>query len=167
MLPDYLKPGLDVVFVGLNPGTRSALLGHYYAGRGNQFWPFLFESGFTDRRLKPEEDALILNYNLGLTDMVKRSTPGVGDLSPGEFRTNFQALKEKIREALPRIVCFNGKSGYGVILNRPCTYGLQEEGLSGVPVYLAPSTSRALPIPRDRKLEYYLELRTLIDRKPG
>ena len=53
-LPDYLKRGLDVVFVGFNPGERSAHIGHYYAGRGNQFWNFLYESGLVPERLRPE-----------------------------------------------------------------------------------------------------------------
>ena len=79
VLPDYLKAGLKLVFVGFNPSLRSAELGHYYAGRGNQFWPFLFEVGLTDRRLTPEEDHRILDYEIGLTDIVKgRATRGVG-----------------------------------------------------------------------------------------
>ena len=32
-LPDYLKPGLEVVFVGINPGDYSASVGKYYASR--------------------------------------------------------------------------------------------------------------------------------------
>ena len=38
-LPDLLRPGLDLVFVGINPGERSASAGHYYAHPGNGFWP--------------------------------------------------------------------------------------------------------------------------------
>ena len=37
-LPDYLAPGLKVVFVGFNPGETSARRGHYYAYPGNRFW---------------------------------------------------------------------------------------------------------------------------------
>jgi TDG/mug DNA glycosylase family protein len=50
-LPDYLRPGLKLVFVGFNPGERSARIGHYYAGRGNQFWNFLYESGLVPEML--------------------------------------------------------------------------------------------------------------------
>ena len=42
-MPDYLAPGLDVLFVGINPGRRSAATGHHYAGPGNHFWPLLYE----------------------------------------------------------------------------------------------------------------------------
>ena len=33
-LPDLLSPGLDLVFVGINPGSYSAAKGHYYAQTG-------------------------------------------------------------------------------------------------------------------------------------
>jgi G:T/U-mismatch repair DNA glycosylase len=44
-LPDYLRKGMKMILVGANPGERSARVGHYYAGRGNQFWPILYGSG--------------------------------------------------------------------------------------------------------------------------
>ena len=45
-LPDYLRPGLDVVFVGLNPGCYSAQVGHYFAFKPNRFWSALSASGW-------------------------------------------------------------------------------------------------------------------------
>ena len=165
LLPDYLRPGLDIVFVGLNPGTRSARVGHYYAGRGNQFWSFLFEAAFTDRPLAPEEDALILSYNIGLTDLVKRSTPRAGDLANAEFRSDFPLLRSKIGRVRPRIVCFNGKIGYEKAVGHRYHYGLQGHQLEGVPVFLAPSTSGSLPMRRSDKLAFYRELKALTDRR--
>src|SRR5256886_10084579 len=38
-LPDYLAPGLRLVFVGINPGTRSVVRGHYFSSPNNRFWP--------------------------------------------------------------------------------------------------------------------------------
>ncbi len=43
--PDYLAPNLRVVFCGTAAGNRSAEVGHYYAGPGNEFWPLLYRSG--------------------------------------------------------------------------------------------------------------------------
>ena len=37
-LPDYLKEGLDIVFVGLNPSIYSVTEGHYFANPRNRFW---------------------------------------------------------------------------------------------------------------------------------
>src|SRR4029078_11167447 len=44
-LPDLIVPGLEILFVGINPGMKSARVGHYYAGLGNLFWRCLHESG--------------------------------------------------------------------------------------------------------------------------
>ena len=49
VLPDYLLPGLCLVFVGFNPGRRSALVAHHYAGRTNQFWRLIHDAGITPR----------------------------------------------------------------------------------------------------------------------
>lgn len=46
-VPDYLKNDLDIIFVGFNPGVRSGALGHHYAGRNNQFYNLLYESGLS------------------------------------------------------------------------------------------------------------------------
>ncbi|MCZ6631892.1 MAG: mismatch-specific DNA-glycosylase [bacterium] len=164
MLADYLKPGLDLIFVGFNPSLRSAQIGHYYAGRGNQFWPFLYEAGFTDRQLAPEEDHLILDYRMGLTDIVKgRATRGIGDLDGEDYSDGFPVLQEKVRRLRPRFVCFNGKSGYGKLVGKRCEYGLQEELFEGVRLFLAPSTSGALPMLRAEKLAYYCDLKAVLD----
>ena len=80
-LPDYLRPGLDLVFVGINPGTRSAATGHHYAGPGNHFWPLLHEAGFVSEPLTYREDARVIEWNIGLTNMVARSSPSISDLT--------------------------------------------------------------------------------------
>lgn len=166
VLPDYLQSGLDLVFVGFNPSLKSAEIGYYYAGRGNQFWPFLFEAGLTDRLLTPQEDAQILDYNIGVTDIVKgRATRGIGDLTGNEYVLGFEVLREKIQRYGPRVICFNGKSGYVKVIGGKRAYGLQDEMLEGAKLFLAPSTSGALPMPRAEKLSYYKELKSLIDRE--
>ena len=164
VLPDYLRVGLNLVFVGFNPSLKSAEVGYYYAGRGNQFWPFLHEVGLTDRLLAPREDATILEYNIGLTDIVKgRATRGIGDLTDGDYVSGFELLRKKMRRYRPRVICFNGKSGYAKVMGGKRDYGLQEEMLEGAKLFLAPSTSGALPMPRVEKLRYYRDLKSFVD----
>jgi len=168
VLQDYLRVGLDLVFVGFNPSLKSAEVGYYYAGRNNQFWPFLYESGLVDRLLTPEEDRLLLDYDIGVTDIVKgRATRGIGDLKDGEYVDGFEVLKEKLRTYQPKVVCFNGKSGYVKALKKKCEYGLQDETLEGAVLFLAPSTSGALPMPRAEKLAHYVALKNLVDNVKG
>lgn len=168
VLQDYLQPGLDLVFVGFNPSLTSAEVGYYYAGRNNQFWPFLNESGLTDRLLKPEEDRLLLDYGIGVTDIIKgRATRGIGDLKGDEYVDGFDVLNKKLRKYKPRVVCFNGKSGYVKVVKEKRDYGLQDERIEGAVLFLAPSTSGALPMPRAEKLAYYVALKNLADDVKG
>jgi len=94
-LPDYLQPGLKVVFVGFNPGERSARIGHYYAGRGNQFWNLLYESGLVRQRLRPEDDHRILEFGLGLTDVVKRWSRSSSSLRAIDYKKGIPAVDER------------------------------------------------------------------------
>ena len=79
-IPDVLGPDLDVVFVGINPGLWSGAVGHHFARPGNRFWKALHGSGFTDRLLSPLEDASLLERNLGLTNLVARTTATAAEL---------------------------------------------------------------------------------------
>jgi mismatch-specific thymine-DNA glycosylase len=43
-LIDRIGPEVRILFVGINPGLRSAATGHHFAGHSNRFWKLLFES---------------------------------------------------------------------------------------------------------------------------
>ncbi len=158
-LPDYLRPGLDLVFVGINPGLRSAATGHHYAGPGNHFWPLLHESGLVPEPLTCEQDARVLEWNIGLTNMVPRASRSLSDLSPAELRAGAEALRRKLLACQPRVVCFNGKRIYEVFSGRRCGFGLQPDRLDGTIVYVMPSTSaRTASHQRPDKLRFFREL---------
>src|ERR1700721_2571391 len=84
-LPDYLRSGMKLIIVGCNPGDRSARVGHYYAGRGNEFWPLLYDSRVIPELLDHREDKRMIEFGIGLTDLVKRPTRGVEELKREEF----------------------------------------------------------------------------------
>src|SRR5437773_1698329 len=71
LIRDVLAPGLRVVFCGTALGKRSAQVGAYYAGRGNQFWRTLHEVGLTPVVLRPGEYPRLLEFGIGLTDICK------------------------------------------------------------------------------------------------
>ena len=162
-IPDYLQPGLRVVFVGFNPGTRSAAVGHYYAGRGNLFWPLLYESGLVSEPLTYTDDHRVLAFGIGLTDLVKRSTPSSADLSAAEARAGALVLRDKLLTCAPRVVCFNGKGVYTWYVQRPVALGLQEEHIGHAPVFVVPSTSaRNGRVHREEKAAYFHALCHLV-----
>lgn len=81
MLPDLLKPGLNVVICGTGAGAHSAAVGHYYAGRGNRFWRTLAEVGPTAELLTADRFERLLEFGIGLTDLVKMASGSDRDLA--------------------------------------------------------------------------------------
>ncbi len=86
---------MKLIVVGCNPGDRSARVGHYYAGRSNAFWPLLYESGVLPEELNCKDDKRIIEFGIGLTDLVKRSTRDHGrDRARGVCRRAHRAFAE-------------------------------------------------------------------------
>ena len=163
-LPDYLRPGLDVVFVGINPGLASAAQGRHYAGPGNHFWPLLYEAGFVPEPLTYEDDWRALDFAIGLTNLVERPSRGSGDLSRAEMAAGAARLREKLRRYRPRVVCFNGKLIYEAFAGRRCEFGLQAERAEGALVFVMPSTSaRTAAYQRLDKLRFFRSLKRIVD----
>ena len=164
-LVDHLRPGLDLVIVGINPGTRSAAAGHHYAGPGNHFWPLLYESGLVTEPLTAFDDARVLEWGIGITNMVARPSPSITDLTLDELREGARILRRKLLRVRPGVVAFNGKRIYEVFAGRNgATFGVQPETLGGVPIFVMPSTSaRTAAYQRAQKLAFFRSLRTLVE----
>ena len=108
MLGDLLTPGLQVVFVGTSVSETSARLGHYYANPTNKFWPLLDATGLTGNAgLTSDRDHEILDYRLGLTDLVKAvSASSDARLAAGDF--DVEGFLGRLNDCRPQIVAFNG-----------------------------------------------------------
>ncbi|MCY4416900.1 MAG: mismatch-specific DNA-glycosylase [Chloroflexi bacterium] len=115
-LPDYLRPGLDIVLIGLNPSAYSVRMGHYFANPRNRFWAALSASGLVGREVGPEDDATLLELGIGLTDLVKRATPQASGLNAADYRRDAPRLKARIVNASPTIACFHGLTAYRAYL---------------------------------------------------
>jgi double-stranded uracil-DNA glycosylase len=144
-LPDYLALNLKLLFVGINPGLRSAIAGHYYANPQNPFWQLLHEAGLTPVRLRPDEDSRMPDFGYGLTDIVKRPSQGASDLRSREFVDNRQRLLAIVRRYRPRAVCFNSKTAFEGFFGKGVFngFGPQHATLEKSPVFVIPSTSPA------------------------
>lgn len=109
-LVDVLEPNLICVFVGTNPGIRTATAGHAYAHPSNLFWKLLHSSGCTDTRLRPEQDVdLPRLYAMGNTNIVERPSKDAAELSKAEMAAGTLILEEKFRKYRPEAVCIVGK----------------------------------------------------------
>jgi TDG/mug DNA glycosylase family protein len=163
LLTDLLAPNLDVVFVGINPGLKSARVGYYYAGPGNLFWRCLHESGLTPVLLRPEEDQRVLEFGIGITDCVPRPSRTASEVRRGEFRDAAPALTAKIELYRPRVVCFNGLTGYRGAIDPEGQLGLQETKLAGAIVLVVPSTSAAnAGFSREERVEWFRQLAAVV-----
>src|SRR3954469_9588536 len=102
MLGPILAPNLRVLFVGINPSLRSAEVGHHFARPGNRFWAALHDAGLTPRRLRPDEDASLPLYGLGVTNIAERPTRDAAQLSPrgaARRRGRARAHRPRLRAA--------------------------------------------------------------------
>ena len=162
-LPDYLRNGMKLVIVGCNPGDRSARVGHYYAGRGNEFWPLLYESGVLPELLEHRDDKRMIEFGIGLTDLVKRPTRGIDELQSVEFAEGRIVLSQKLGQYAPQVIAFNGKTAYERFAQRPCKLGLQKGQLYGARVFVLPSTSGKNAIGHSAKLRYFRQLAKLVE----
>ena len=167
-LPDYLQEGLGIVFVGLNPSEFSVEVGHYFANPRNRFWAALNLSGLVDREVGPEDDAGLVRYGIGFTDVVKRPTRQGSGLNTGDFRRWAPVLKAKLLKYSPRIACFHGVTGYASYLkhaegiSEKAVLGLQTPRIGASQVFVAPNPSPAnAQYSLDDLVAWYHELRDL------
>ncbi len=137
-----LADGLRVVFVGVNPGLSSAATGHSFHHAGNRFWPALHRAGFTPRRLRPDEDRLLLEWGLGITSVARRPTSGTAQLTRGELIAGGRDLADRIRAARPQWLAMLGVTGYRVAFGVPgAQIGPQPGTLAGARVWVVPNPS--------------------------
>lgn len=160
-LDDIIEDGLDVLFCGYNPNPLAVESRHYYARKANRFWEDLHEAGFVPRVLRgPDEDLLILEHGLGLTDVIKRPTPNIDGLTAADFRAGFARLHGLLERHRPRVLCFNGLG----LLERWRRWGGAPEGVT---VFAVPSTSPRNNGRRAERLAAFRELRALVEALGG
>jgi TDG/mug DNA glycosylase family protein len=145
-LDDRVGPGIVVLFVGINPGVRSATIGHHFAGFSNRFWKLLYESRLVPELLHAEDDQRLLEFRYGITNLVARPTPGIDTLRPAEYVEGLAALKAKARRWKPPVVAFVGvtlfRSVFSIPGARAVTLGLQRhERFEGARVFVLPNPS--------------------------
>ncbi|PLR82398.1 G/U mismatch-specific DNA glycosylase [Bacillus sp. V33-4] len=163
-IPDHLKEGLDMIFVGFNPSIRSAEIGHHYANPNNRFWKILYEAGFTPRKYHTTEDHLLLELGYGLTNIVPRPTKAADEITKEEYTKGKQQLRGKIQQFKPKIVCFVGKGVYQEYSEKKdVNWGRQEQSVvNGTIDFVAPSSSGLVRMKIDAIVEIYRDLLSLL-----
>ena len=115
-LRDRIEPGVKILFVGINPGVRSAQTGHHFAGYSNRFWKLLYESRLVPEPVTFEDDDRLPEWGYGITNIVARATPGMNDLRGEEYQRGARVLLQKIKTFHPAIVALVGVTVYRALL---------------------------------------------------
>jgi double-stranded uracil-DNA glycosylase len=165
-LPELLRPGLDLVFVGINPGERSAERGHYYGHPGNAFWRRLSASPLVSREVTADDDSSLQDgidggLAIGFTDVVKRVITDSTQITNAEMQDALDDFHARIRHASPRAVCFTATRPFEAVYPgqwRARGWGRQDvPSLEGASVWVMPS-------PSGRAAGYHGEIeRVLVD----
>lgn len=107
---------MRVLFVGINPGVRSAVTGHHFAGYSNRFWKLLYESKLVPEPITFEDDSRLCDWGFGITNLIARPSPGIDVLRPAEYAEGWKVLERKIRRFRPAVVALVGVTVYRAIL---------------------------------------------------
>jgi TDG/mug DNA glycosylase family protein len=141
-IPDVIAPGLDILFVGINPSLWSGAVGLHFARPGNRFWRALHAAGFSDRMLAPSEGRELLESGVGVTNLVNRATASEDELDSADFRTGARRVAAKVARYRPKVVAFVGIGAYRAAFGRPrARAGLQEERLGEAAIWVLPNPS--------------------------
>jgi double-stranded uracil-DNA glycosylase len=154
-LTDRITRDLQVLFVGINPGVRSAITGHHFAGYSNRFWKLLCESRLVPEPITFIDDRRLLEFGFGITNLIARPSPGIDDLKPAEYVDGWHILERKIRRYRPRTVALVGVTLYRAIQplladdadrgtrarTAPLMTGLRPEIIHGARIYVLPNPS--------------------------
>jgi TDG/mug DNA glycosylase family protein len=170
-LKDRVRLPVRVLFVGINPGVRSALTGHHFAGYSNRFWSLLHESGLVPEPIRAEADDRLPDWGYGVTNLVARPTPGIDTLRPDEYVAGVGVLRRKLRRWRPQIVAFVGVTLFRAVFGRRAgvavTLGLQPELLEEARVFVLPNPSgRNANYSYAEMLDAFKNLRGAIGKSP-
>ena len=136
---------MRVLFVGINPGIRSAQIGHHFAGYSNRFWKLLYDARLVPEPIGTEDDVRLPEWGFGITNLIPRATPGIDTLRADEYVAGTRALRRKVRRWRPDAVAFVGVTLYRVVFGRRSTeaigLGLQIEEFEGTRVFVLPNPS--------------------------
>jgi TDG/mug DNA glycosylase family protein len=162
---------MRALFVGINPGVRSALTGHHFAGFSNRFWKLLFESGLVPERIGPDGDARLPDWGYGTTNLIARPTAGIETLRLDEYTAGVRVLRRKVRRWQPPLVALVGVTLYRSLFPKaartPPVIGLRGENFEGARVFVLPNPSgRNANYSYAEMLQAFTRLRLFLDVQP-
>lgn len=141
-VPDIIEKDLRVLFCGINPGLYTAAVGHHFARPGNRFWLTLYKSGFTPQQLSPFDERELLNYGLGITNIVDRATASAAELTKDEIKTGGKLLLSKILNYSPKVLAVLGVGAFRDAFDcKNASIGRQKDAIGNTLLWVLPNPS--------------------------
>ena len=139
---DLVRPGLRVLFCGINPGLYTAAIGHHFGRPGNRFWPALYGAGFTSRLLYPWEERELLDAGLGITNVVSRTTATAAELNADDYAAGATRLTATVQQYQPKVLAVLGVGAYrSAFARKTAMLGLQVETIGQTNIWVMPNPS--------------------------
>lgn len=133
---------LRLLIVGTNPSPWAAAVQAPFARPGNRFWKSLHAGGITEtlvndsNGLDHEDERMIAERGIGLTNIVSRPTSRSSELSREELRAGCARLVQRVCVLRPKVVAFTGITAFRTAFQQPtAVLGLQDTtGIDDWPV---------------------------------
>ncbi len=140
---DVVAPNLRALFVGINPGLRSAALGHNFAGKGNPFWRLLHAAGLIPEPIEFADERKLLEHGFGISNLCSKPTRSAAELTAAELAAGAKALERRVRRLRPRVVVLVGLTIYQQLYGRTATPGAgkKPETFGGARLFVVPNPS--------------------------
>lgn len=139
MLPDFVRPGLRVLFCGYNPSLYAADRGVPFARPGNRFWPAVLAAGLVSADRDPWH--AVRHHDVGFTDLVKRASVAAAELTNDELRAGLDRVQALCEWLAPRVICFLGIGAWRDLVDRKASVGWQDVRFGDTRVYVMPNPS--------------------------
>jgi double-stranded uracil-DNA glycosylase len=145
-VPDLAGDGMKLLFVGVNPGLRSAALGAPFAGT-NRFYPALAAAGVLDRVIdtragfEPADRTELIARGIGVTCFVNRATATAREIPREDMARGIAELVAKATRWRPRVVAILGTAAFRDAFGRTAVLGPQPERLGPARLWVVPNPS--------------------------
>jgi len=147
-VPDLVGPGLELLFVGINPGLWTAATSTHFAHPGNRFYPALRMAGVIERDIdrgtgmSDADRAHLIERGIGITNVVARATSKASELSVAELRAGGERLRLFVRDHTPRVVALAGITAYRAAFgDAKAQLGRQPQHFEGAELWVVPNPS--------------------------
>lgn len=147
-VPDLVGPGVRLVFVGINPGLRTAATQIHFGNPANRFRPALVAAGLLG---PPVDDvpgmtevdlAMLLARGVGITNLVPFATARADELTRPQLVAGRDRLEIFVAEHRPRVVAVLGVTAYRTAFARPrAVPGRQPEPIGSAELWVVPNPS--------------------------